>query len=158
MSTIDRHRFDAFLHAVLEPLPDAVMLDTAHNSELRRATYNKFICMRRRVDYYESLRAAFDCTVAWDWYPEEAQQFEPLLVHFPRRSILEKHYHAALYDCLMTLVGDKVCIEWKKRRVGQIGYPDKKADVEAAIARDEAFCLAHPVRAKGRTPKGGEPS
>ena len=148
-SSIQSSKLSAFVDACLEPLPNHLMLDTAHNRELRRSAYNSFIIAQRKYKYYRSLMDANDAIAPYEWYPAEKQAF-PHLVTWPKRSVIHDHYRDALLACLLTLTGETTHIEWKRRRIKRRwGLPTDISEIEAAIARDEAFKAAHPVQRKG---------
>ena len=138
-----REQLDSFIHKVMEPLPEECLIDTHYNSIVRQQRRDAWRAANAKRRCYEALfRVACDVSQNFRYRVDAA-------VSVPSQSECLRLYREALAEQLLTPIEGKADIAWKRRvRLGSL--PVSKEQVEAAIAADEAFLAAHPVRRAGR--------
>ena len=135
-----------FMNALLEPRPDAELLDTHHNTLLRRARRKEWRKASARTGYFRALL--------------ELKRAEYLYVRNVVRDskradrIFGRHREAVdrlLRDAeamqILTPAPDQAALQWKRKVVAADEYlPLAAVEIAAAIAADEAWLAAHPTK------------
>jgi hypothetical protein len=135
--------FNAFVNAVMEPLPDETLLDTHYNLVMRRARHEAWHQADTTTRYCKAL---FDVCWATSSYYEyvEKNEIAARRVDGAHAALLSA-YRTALARQILTPAYHRANVAWKRRQ--DVDYlPIKREEVEAAIAADEAFLAAHPTR------------
>lgn len=143
LSRTKQTQLDAFMLRVMEPLTEGELVDTQYNSLARQARFAAWSLAERVTMYYSALRKAASYAGAKD-----VLHLAPGCTLPPYGTILIA-WRAAVARQLLTPASQKADIDWKKRQ--DITYlPVDAEDVTRAIAADEAFLAAHPVRVSKR--------
>lgn len=141
-----------FMEALLEPLPNNVLVDTHYNSLMRQMRRDAWFRADAKTDYLHSKRyfqmaEARLARISGDERQENTSHsasFDTL-----------KLERAAIADQILVPAPDQAAVKWKRKAASDRYLPISKEEIERAIAADEAWLAAHPVacrRRKSTTP------
>lgn len=139
-------KLSAFIEACLEPLPDDVLIDTHYNLMVRHQRWDAWRAADAKTRCYEALFKVAGLV------QEKARYRVHASVSIPSENECLKLYRQSLAEQLLTPCERKADVDWKKNKLksegGKGGWylPVKPEEIEASIAADEAFLLAHPTR------------
>jgi hypothetical protein len=134
-------KLSRFIHACMEPLPAEELIDTKFNSMLRNQRHKQW---HAAYCQYAALKGLLGAT---DYRLERVERLFNAPISLPSRDQILKRYREALAELLLTPTVRKSDVEWKKRQLKDLKYvPVDASDVEAAIAADDAFLAAHPIK------------
>lgn len=136
-----------FIEACMDPIPDAVLLDTAYNSMLRQQRFTAWRTLDVERRYFDAL-----AEVASYYFTPKPYHLPGL--RFAHRQEYVAKSRAALAKLLVTPSPSQLELKWKRRELKRLNshVPVDPDEVEASIHADEIFLAAHPTR---RTSKGG---
>lgn len=136
-------KLSKFIEACMDPLPDAVLIDTQYNSMVRQQRRDAWRAADAKTRCYKALRE-----VAW-YVDEDARYCVPTDVNIPPQKECLRLYRQAVADQLLTPVERKADIAWKRRQL-LADLPVTEEQVAEAIAADERFIAMHPTALCGR--------
>ena len=133
----------AFLDKLLEPLPAEGLIDIGLNRDLRKARGHVW---RRAMNAYEAadaLRRFYWTEVIRfsDFEPNARKAKANVRFELNLRDLQEERGIALM----RTPAPDKEALAWKHRRSTRLAFKMPKAEIDALIAADEAFLVAHPM-------------
>lgn len=130
-----------FISALMEPVPQRELIDTAHNSQLRQARKEVWREAEAKFDMWKALLDAGRANKrtgtgfpGMRWVPDEDECFA--------------HLRPAAKALMLTPAWDTRSLNWK-RRVKLAWLMIDPAVAQRAIADDEAWLAAHPVSKRG---------
>jgi hypothetical protein len=143
---ISRRQLSNFIEACMDPLPDALLIDTAYNAQLRQ---NRQKVWRKAFNQYLFCKALDDASMRMDM---PTKVMAPATLVLPSRDICLNELRKAYAALLRTPAYDRASVAWKKRqRTG--GYYGFDADeLHRIVEDDEAFLDATPVKRPPRSP------
>ncbi len=129
-----------FMEALLEPLPDNVLVDTHYNSLMRQMRQGAWARADAKTDFLEAKlkfkRAEGRLARTHGNEPEHERSVEFAIVD---------EYRAAIAAQMLVPAPDQAAVKWKKRAAQDRYIPIARDAIERAIAADEAWLAAHPV-------------
>lgn len=140
-------KLSRFIEACMDPLPDAVLIDTQYNSMVREQRRDAWRAAAAKTRCYKAL-----CEVAW-CVGEGTRYRVSADVDIPPAKECVRLYRQAVADQLLTPVEHKADIAWKRRQE-LTNVPVSADKVAAAIAEDERFIASHPTARRGRRAGG----
>jgi hypothetical protein len=140
-NTRHSNQLSVFIDKVMEPLPDAVLIDGRFRRELRDERLRVWRRAEARMRYFAALVELAELTD-----PERCSRVAdgPIQVPGGRWAYLPQ-YRQAIADLLLTPVNYTYDVAWKRRQKLD-NLPVSKAAVGAAIEADERFLAAHRPR------------
>lgn len=139
-----RRPLNKFIDALLEPLPEAELVDTHHNFLLRQARWKEWRKAAALTEYYRALHALnhaegrYHREIIGD--DSQAQQI------WHRLSEISTLWREAEALQIMTPAPDRSAVTWKRKTAAD-KRPSLSAEIIAAmIAEDETWLTAHPIR------------
>lgn len=148
---MDNASTEAFICALLEPLPEGVPIDTQYNSFMRRARKNAWHRAYVISTYYRSLVDYYDAQGNYarviDNDPDREHQLS-----FQRAEAI-KQWRKAIAAQIRTPAPTRADVTWKVQAAKDAYLPITPEEVAAAIAADEAFLDAHPVSSRAGLPR-----
>lgn len=148
-ATINRKAMSAFLLQCLDPLPDAVLIDTQHNHLMRKARGENW----RKASFVTDLaEAEAKYLLAKNnharWVLGDAVAADE--VEHRRHRVLKGWRHA-IAEQIRASAPDRLAVQWKRAAAKDDSFlPIKAAEIAALIAADEAFLAAHPITKQPR--------
>lgn len=138
---------DAFICALLDPLPEGVPVDTNYNALMRQARRMPWRRAKAEADFCRAAvvfhRAAATRAIVANRHDEFVEHRD----HGTRW--LERARHAE-GDLILTPAPTQADVEHKRKLAKDRYLPLRTVEVEAAIAADEGFFAAHPTTAQPR--------
>jgi hypothetical protein len=136
--------FTAFVHAVLEPLPDEALFDTHYNSIARLARRDAWYRAQTETQFFEAL---LQYVRAAKSYCKHVKQIEELKTYSGADEYdILRQKRAAVARQILTPAPSKTEVAWKRKAALDKYLPINPEDIDAAIAADEAFFAAHPTK------------
>ncbi|RWP33002.1 MAG: hypothetical protein E5Y63_31560 [Mesorhizobium sp.] len=142
----------AFVQQCLDPLPDAVLIDTHHNQLMRQARRLPW----RKADAVTSLTGAeTDYWYAKSIYAMYVLEDEDKSsAYFDKRMLSVDRNRQAVADQIRVPAPDLVAVQWKREAAKDRHLPIGADEVAKLIAADEAFLAAHPITKQPRRKRG----
>ncbi|MHA6641322.1 hypothetical protein [Mesorhizobium sp. A623] len=143
ITSTNRKSLDAFIDACLDPLPDAVLVDTAHNSLVRQT----------RLEAWTAARSVMLLEAAkQELLFAEARYRRNVLGDAGafRRAYATPARREAVAALILTPAPTRADVAWKKRALKDRHLPGDRSVLKAAIAADETFLDAHPTTRRRR--------
>jgi hypothetical protein len=135
--------FDAFLQAVLEPLPAETLIDTDLSRLIRQERGKEWRNARFTAALYQGRRDSDRASA--NYFKWVAQNNHLAGIFDSQQAKSHDEYKSALAQQLLTPAPNKAAVTWKRRQ--DLDYlPVSREEVDAAIAADEAYLAAHPTR------------
>ncbi|MCF6103586.1 hypothetical protein [Mesorhizobium muleiense] len=142
----------AFVRQCLDPLPDAVLIDTHHNQLMRQARRLPW----RKADAVTSLATAE--TAYWQEKSIHAmyvlEDEDKSSAYSDKRMISVDRSRQAVADQIRVPAPDLMAVQWKREAAKDRYLPIGKDEVAKLIAADEAFLAAHPITKQPRRKRG----
>lgn len=141
----------AFVSAVLEPLPAEILIDTHYNFIARQTRREAWLRADAATCYFKAMHA-------YIWAASRHYRYEKLESLKSTAEIscclTAEQLRAAIARQILTPAFDQAGVVWKRAVLAdelRSRWPFKyfsitREETEAAIAADEAFLAAHPVR------------
>ncbi len=142
----------AFVQQCLDPLPDAVLIDTHHNQLMRQARRLPW----RKADAVTSLTGAETDY----WYAKSLHAMYVLededksSAYSDKRMLSVDRNRQAVADQIRVPAPDLVAVQWKREAAKDRYLPIGEDEVAKLIAADEAFLAAHPITKQPRRKRG----
>jgi hypothetical protein len=130
------------MQRLLEPLPAEALVDKEYNSMLRQVRWEAWRLAWIKTRY---LRAKADWEDAEGTY---LKWFEGVRIHHKQETV--DALRLAIAEQILLPAPDKAALRWKKAAANKPCLPITAAEVERAIADDEAWLAAHPARRPSR--------
>jgi hypothetical protein len=148
-ATIDRKALSTFMQQCLDPLPDAVLIDTHHNQLMRRARDKNW----RKAGAVTGLAKALQ-----DYFFAKSVHAQSVLEDAGAARELEQRrqrcvagWRQAIAEQIRVPAPDRLSVQWKREAARKNKYlPIEAAEIAALIAADEAFLAAHPISKQPR--------
>lgn len=138
-----------FMEALLEPLPDNVLVDTHYNSLMRQMRQAAWARADAKTDLLEATlkfrRAEGRLARAHGYKAAHEQSVEFAIVD---------DYRAAIAAQMLVPAPDQAAVKWKKRAAQDRYIPISRDAIERQIAADEAWLAAHPVACRRKKSTG----
>ncbi|RWO54167.1 hypothetical protein [Mesorhizobium sp.] len=151
-AAVKKKALAAFVQQCLDPLPDAVLIDTHHNQLMRQARRLPW----RKADAVTSLtRAEMDYWCAKDihaMYVLEDEDRSSAYSH--KRTLTVERKRQAVADQIRVPAPDLLAVQWKREAAKDRYLPISADEVAKLIAADEAFLAAHPITKQPRRKRG----
>ncbi len=153
MAKLKKKNFDAFIHAVLEPLPDGVLIDTQYNSIARQTRRDAWYRAYTKTRYFEALLEYVRAAQSFYGQVEQSDILATIARMDDMALVIE--CRAAARAQILTPAYDQAGVAWKRTWLARLQamsdsptvyLPINREETEAAIAADEAFLAAHPVK------------
>ncbi|TIL84651.1 MAG: hypothetical protein E5Y73_32325 [Mesorhizobium sp.] len=142
----------AFVQQCLDPLPDAVLIDTHHNQLMRQARRLPW----RKADAVTSLARAE--TAYWQEKSIHAmyvlEDEDRSSAYSDKRMISVDRSRQAVADQIRVPAPDLLAVQWKREAAKDRYLPISADEVAKLIAADEAFLAAHPITKQPRRKRG----
>ncbi|TIL25713.1 MAG: hypothetical protein E5Y88_12250 [Mesorhizobium sp.] len=142
----------AFVQQCLDPLPDAVLIDTHHNQLMRQARRLPW----RKADAVTSLTGAETDY----WYAKSLHAMYVLedehqsSAYSDKRMLSVDRNRQAVADQIRVPAPDLVAVQWKREAAKDRHLPIGADEVAKLIAADESFLAAHPITKQPRRKRG----
>jgi hypothetical protein len=150
-ATADRMALSAFVQQCLDPLPDAVLVDTHHNLLMRRARAENWRKARLVTDLAKAEQDFhFAKSVHAQWVLEDAGAADEF--NHRRLRCIER-WQQAIAEQIRVPAPDRIAVQWKRAASKNKCLPIEAAEIAALIAADEAFLAAHPITKQPRRRK-----
>lgn len=142
----------AFVQQCLDPLPDAVLIDTHHNQLMRQARRLPW----RKADAVTSLAVAetdywFAKSIHAQYVLEDEDRSS---AYSDKRMLSVDRSRQAVADQIRVPAPDLVAVQWKREAAKDRHLPIGEDEVAKLIAADEAFLAAHPITKQPRRKRG----
>jgi hypothetical protein len=148
---LNKKALAAFLQQCLDPLPDAVLLDTHHNQLMRQARRLPW----RKADAITSLtRAELDYLFAKSVHAGVLGDEAEAKAYEHRRCCCLKRLRQAVADQIRVPAPDLLSVQWKREAAKDQYLPIDADEVARLVAADEAFLAAHPITKQPRRKRG----
>lgn len=139
-----KNSFSTFLSRVLEPLPDHELVDTALNRAERDTRATAWSDARFTTDYWF---AEMQCAWATATYAKRViNDSDKEKASIDDAVKFTREWRQAVGRQLLTPAPSKVDVAWKRRHADDKFLSVSRNEIQAAIASDEAFLSAHPIR------------
>lgn len=152
-ASITEGQFDAFLARLMEPLPAQALHDQSYNRMLRNQRARIWGQQEALVSMYSAALRLHHARL----YVEKIHGREtPRPCEDQEHKALLAAYRKAAHTLLLTPANDRAALAWKRRNLPYIysGSTDSErdfaAEVDRAIAEDDAWLAAHSVRKPNR--------
>lgn len=134
-----------FIMAVLDPLPTETLADREYNSLSRRVRADAW---SKAEANWRACQAILDLCYALQVSHRHGNRHD---VRMPDRELAVAASNQALATLLLTPVKWQINVDLKRSKLRRVPYLPVSAEaVAAAIAADEAFLAAHPVKRSHR--------
>jgi hypothetical protein len=142
-ATINRIALSAFVQRCLDPLPDAVLIDTHHNHLMRKARGANW----QKARFVTGLaKAEEDYLFAKSVHAQSVLEDAGAAAEFEqRRGHCVERWRQAIADQLRVPAPDRLAVQWKRVAAKDRCLPIKAEEIAALIEADEAFLAAHPI-------------
>ncbi|UVK43794.1 hypothetical protein BPNPMPFG_005634 [Mesorhizobium sp. AR07] len=147
---LQQKKLSAFIEACLDPLPAAILVDTAYNSTMRHARWNEWRKARRLTEAYRAVRDLAE--VFWHGPLVGLEAIHSAIGD--RHQLWVERYRAAVAVQILTPAPDQVSVKWKKQAAKDRYLPISSEQIAQAIAEDEAWLAAHPTTKEPRKTRG----
>jgi hypothetical protein len=151
LSSTDRTRakkrvrnFDAFVHAVLEPLSDEALIDTHYNSIARHARRDAWYRAKTETQFFEALLQYVRAAKAYCERIDHINELQKIAEADDIEILRQKR--SAVARQILTPAPSMTEVAWKRQAAKDKYLPIAPEDIDAAITADEAFFAAHPVK------------
>lgn len=149
---LPKSKLAAFIEACLDPLPTAVLVDTAYNSQMRKMRFAKWRKAEATTTSYHAaiqLHHAFHSFAIRDKSPAGLEAVRSSLWSIDVSTLVAK-WRQAVADQIQTPAFDQASVQWKRQAAKKPYLPISGEQIEAAIAADVAWLAAHPSRKEPR--------
>ncbi|MBZ9760674.1 hypothetical protein LB553_07250 [Mesorhizobium sp. CA8] len=145
---LPKSKLTAFIEACLDPLPTAVLVDTAYNTQLRRARKAAWREAERMTGAYR------DAINLASYFHRPVVGLEPLhkILGGGRRQELVDEWRRLTARQILTPAPDSSALKWKRSAAKRDLLPISAEQIATAIAADEAWLAAHPTKKTGWLP------
>jgi hypothetical protein len=140
---VNKKALAAFVQQCLDPLPDAVLIDTQHNQLMRRVRVDRW----RKASFVTDLaKAEREYHSAKGLHAQWVLGDGSALAEYNRvdRRCLEM-WRQAIADQIRAPAPDRQAIQWKRSAAKDSFLPIDAAEIAKIIEADEAFLAAHPI-------------
>jgi len=128
----------------LEPLPDEALIDTHYNSIARHARRDAWYRARTETHFFEALLQYVRAAKAYCKRIDHINELQRIAEADDLDILRQKR--SAVARQILTPAPTKAAVAWKRQAAEDKYLPVRPEDIEAAIAADEAFFAAHPVK------------
>lgn len=142
----------AFVQQCLDPLPDAVLIDTHHNQLMRQA---------RRLPWRKANAVTRLTTAEMDyWFAKSIHAMYVLedddksTAYSDKRMLSVDRNRQAVADQIRVPAPDLLAVQWKREAAKDSCLPIGADEIAKLIAADEAFLAAHPITKQPRRKRG----
>jgi hypothetical protein len=136
--------YEAFVATVLDRLPEQELTDLNYNQLVRHSRYDAWNRAAAATNYYKA---------ATDFYFASAVYYGNVEVNSTLRPASESErqeavnqWRAAVAQQILTPSYNRECVTWKLRAAKRGFLPISDEKIKDAIAADEAFLSAHPLK------------
>lgn len=140
-----------FMEALLEPLPDNVLVDTHYNSLMRQMRQAAWAQADAKTDFLDAklkfIRAEARLARTHGNEPQHERLVEFAIVD---------EYRAAIAAQILVPAPDQAAVKWKRKAARDRYIPISRDAIEQAVAADEVWLAAHPVACRRKKSTASE--